>query len=342
MKIGIISFTPNGERLNEKLVASFQSKEVYGYHKSKQSKGNLLRVNSSLTEWTQEAFKSYEAIVFIGATGIAVRAIAPFIKSKEIDPAVIVLDEKGDYVISLLSGHIGGANKLTQEIAQLVNGIPIISTATDKNNLFAVDEWAHSEGLCIKEIHRIKEISSALLRGEQVGLITKIPLAGKWPEGIKADEGMQVGIVIDSDSTYEPFNETLHLIPSVMTLGIGCRRGISLEAIERLVIPKLEALKIDIEAIEKITSIDLKQDEPGLLAFCEKYNKPFLTYSSEALQKARGEFTPSAFVKQVTQVDNVCERAAILGSNHGELILRKTAKEGVTMAIARAEKQYSF
>lgn len=133
----------------------------------------------SLKEWTAEHFPNADALIFVGACGIAVRAIAPYIKKKTSDPAVVVVDEGGNFAISLLSGHIGGANELTAQVAGLIDAIPVITTATDVNGLFAVDAWAVKMGCAIKNPGRIKDVSAALLRGETVSLYTRFPIEGE-------------------------------------------------------------------------------------------------------------------------------------------------------------------
>lgn len=383
MRIAVISFTPNGAKLNKQIIkglgcsnrdsvknemCSLGSKGVEeykiqnrleepvveGYHLSRYTDAHLMQVNTSLKEWTRKAFETSEAIIYIGATGIAVRAIAPFICSKDVDPAIIVLDERGENIISLLSGHIGGANELAREIAKLVEGRPIISTATDLNKVFAVDEWAKRNDLFIKEVSQIKFVSSAFLNEEKVGLVTTFPIEGNIPKDIsikdmdskdinkEKKEDIETGIVVDLSGKKNSFRHTLHLIPCIVTLGIGCKRGTSLEAIEKIVMKYLEEMAIDMEAISCIASIDLKKDEEGLLAFGEKCNKPFKFYTSEELAAVPGVFTPSEFVKSITQVDNVCERAAVLGSGNGELLLRKSSQDGVTLAIARENYKINF
>ena len=155
MKIGIISFTSKGACINRKLSSLFQ---VKGVHLSKFKEEGLDNIESSLNEWTKEQFQVCEALVFIGATGIAVRAIAPFIINKAVDPAVLVIDELGKYIIPLLSGHLGGANKLASELSVLIGGTPVVTTATDLEKCFAIDEWAKRNSLVIKNLKVAKHI----------------------------------------------------------------------------------------------------------------------------------------------------------------------------------------
>ena len=332
MKCALISFTINGAKINRKLGAHLE--HATGYHLSKYEELGLEKVESTLKEWTQKAFESYEAIIYIGATGIAVRAIAPFLVSKAQDPAVLCIDELGQNVIPLVSGHIGGANPFARKVAGFIGGRAIISTATDLEERFAVDEWATREGLLIADLKQAKRIATEVLRGHEIGLVSDFPIEGSLPKQVECVASGEIGIYIGYDLAKKPFKETLWLIPRGVTLGIGCRKGTSSDKIEVLIATQLEHLHMPLEAIECIASIDLKQEEQGLLEWASHSNKPLCFYSAEELREVEGDFTPSSFVKHITGVENVCERAAVRASSGGKLILKKVALEGVTMALA--------
>lgn len=343
MKIAVLSFTSKGCILNSRLLGFFRKEgiEAKGFTLSKfSSEHNLNSFKHSLKEWTLENFSRYDALCFIGAAGIAVRTIAPFIKSKDVDPAVLVIDEKGEFIIPLLSGHIGGANKLSIKIADYLKGKPVITTATDINKEFAVDNFAVDNNLIIDNIKDIKVISGRILEGKNVGLYSDLEVKGSLPEKIVRNIE-EVGICI-SYKDIKPFKFTMNLIPKNLTLGIGCRKNKPLEDIENLVLSVLKENNINIKAIKGIYSIDLKKDEQGILDFSKKYNIPFKVFSAEELKKVKGDFSKSAFVSSVTGVDNVCERAAVLGSNQGEVYIKKTSNNGVTASIAKEEWSVLF
>lgn len=285
----------------------------------------------------EEAFGASEALVFVSSCGIAVRCVAPFVKSKTTDPAVIAVDETGRFAVSLLSGHLGGANALTERIAEAIGAVPVVTTATDRNGRFSVDSWAKTQGFAISDMGAAKAVSVAVLEGE-VPLKSDLPITGELPAGLKIGEGV-TGIFI-TYRTEEPFNRTLRLIPKCVTLGIGCRRGATKEAIENAVNTVLVEKGIDPRAVKSAASIDLKKDEAGLLGFCRERGLPISFYSAEELAAVKGDFTPSDFVKSVTGVDNVCERAALMGAD--ELIIRKTAQGGVTVAAALEKTEVRF
>ena len=320
MNIQLISFTDRGELLARRLADLLP--------------GQAARCNAQepLAHWTARCFPRADGLVFVGATGIAVRAIAPHLRSKVEDPAVVVVDEQGRFAVPVLSGHLGGANDLARRIAALLGATPVITTATDVNGVFAVDEWARRQHCSILNPERIKLISSRLLAGRAVLLQSHWPIAGDPPEGISvAREG-------DCDAVLTPIRpdrEALILVPHIAVLGVGCRRGTPQATLEAAFQALLDRSRLLPQAFCRVCSIDLKSEEPGLLAFCRSHGLPLETFSAPQLSRVAGDFTSSPFVQKVTGVDNVCERAAVLGSG-GSLYWKKTAGNGVTMAVALA------
>lgn len=280
-----------------------------------------------------EYFNKADALIFIGASGIAVRAIAPHVKSKTTDPAVLVIDECANFVISLLSGHIGGANSLARQIAAAIKALPVVTTATDVNSLFAVDEWAARRGMVIESMQAAKDFAAALVAGKTAGLCSDYAIKGALPSGVELAGSGETGMAVTTCKNKKPFGTTVVLMPKILHLGIGCRRNTPLEKIENFVLAEMEKHGFDMRCVKSIASVDLKKDEAGLLAFAAKYNVPVKFYTAAELQQAKGDFTPSAFVKSIAGVDNVCERSAVLASG-GCLKLRKTAHDGVTLAVA--------
>ena len=276
-----------------------------------------------------EYFNKADALIFIGASGIAVRAIAPHVKSKTTDPAVLVIDECANFVISLLSGHIGGA----RQIAAAIKAVPVVTTATDVNNLFAVDEWATRRGMVIESMQAAKDFAAALVAGKTAGLCSDYAIKGALPSGVELAGSGETGMAVTTCKNNKPFGTTVVLMPKILHLGIGCRRNTPLEKIENFVLAEMEKHGFDMRCVKSIASVDLKKDEAGMLAFAAKHNVPVKFYTAAELQQAKGDFTPSAFVKSIAGVDNVCERSAVLASG-GCLKLRKTAHDGVTLAVA--------
>ena len=318
IQLRLIAFTDKGFSLAGKLAEAFH--------------GDAVRCakENSLSDWTKAAFQAADAMIYVGAAGIAVRAIAPHLKSKATDPAVIVVDECGQFVIPILSGHLGGANDLARSIAVFLGAHAVITTATDVNGLFAVDAWARSQGCCVAEVSRIKRISARLLAGETISIASDWPISGKPPKQIECSGMENCDVAL---SLYKTPSTCLHLIPKIAVVGIGCKKGTSAAAISRAYDALLSDNGLFPQAVCAVCSIDLKQNEAGLVQFCQEHSLPFQTYSAAQLETVRCEVSSSDFVKTITGTDNVCERSALLGSG-GALLIRKTILNGITFAIA--------
>lgn len=325
MNVALTAFTGRGAALARR-IAEGLSREGFACFPAFGKKLAGAAGYENLRAWAGEQFARADALVFVGACGIAVRTIAPFVKDKFTDPAVVCVDEAGRFAVSLLSGHVGGANRLARLIADVTGGEAVVSTATDVNGLFAVDEWAAARGFAMDDRALAKEVSAALLRGETPGFASDFPM--ECPPGLRAGAA-SLGVRVTARTDAGPFSRTLRLIPRCLTLGVGCRRGTEETAIRAAVERALSGW--DLRAVRAVCSIDLKKDEPGLLAFCRSLGLPLSVYSAERLRAVPGEFAFSEFVYQTTGVGNVCERAAALG---GRLVVRRYAGEGVTVAAA--------
>lgn len=285
-----------------------------------------------------------EAIIFVGATGIAVRAIAPFITGKAVDPAVLVIDEAGRYVISLLSGHLGGANALARTAASLIEAEPIITTATDAESAFAVDTFAKENGFLLTDLRKAKEVSAKVLRGEKLRIYSDIPMerlvqrpARHEAELVPAQDIDRADIVISYRTKLLNQATGLRLIAKRVHVGLGARKGVTQAEVAAAVATCLEDAGIDPRAVVDLVSIDLKKQEAGILAYSYESDVPFVTYTAEELRTVEGAFAGSSFVQSVTGVANVCERAAAFAagrSGHAEVLVHKTIHGNVTTAVA--------
>ena len=324
MTVAVIVFTRRGAELGRKLAAALGG-ALYAPARFAADAG--AEPVSALDAWTAARWEDSDALVFVGAAGIAVRAVAPHVRDKFTDPAVVSVDEEGRFAVPLLSGHVGGANELALRVAELTGGQAAVSTATDVNGLFAVDVWAKGNGLVITDRALAKEVSAALLEGKAVGF------ASDWghpcPAGLTQGPA-EIGVWVTARTGAGPFSRTLRLAPKGLILGVGCRRGTERAAIEEAAAEALAGYEP--LAVAAVATIDLKKDEPGLLAFCAARGLPLLTFSAGELSAAAGDFTPSDFVKGVTGVDNVCERAAAAAG--GRIVVPKLAKNGVTASVA--------
>ncbi|MBQ3392513.1 MAG: cobalamin biosynthesis protein [Lachnospiraceae bacterium] len=294
--------------------------------------------------WTKAHFRTGDVLLFIGAAGIAVRAVAPHLQGKDTDPAVLVCDERGRYVVPLLSGHLGGANLWAARIAKITGGQAVLTTATDVNGVFAVDVFAKRNSLIIDDLKRAAGFTAALLREKTGRLVIPaafagdLVFAGTMPAELRAVQAPGGGNeILLSPAVYtgeEP--APLQLIPSCIVLGMGCRKGKEPAALLDLADRTLSQLGIRREAVCALASIDVKKDEPGLCALARELGVPFETFSAETLQVTPAPeghvYAASERVQNAVGVDNVCERAAAAAGAH-RFLLGKTACDGMTICV---------
>ena len=366
MKVSCISFTANGSRLNRKLCEwmNMQGMEAQGCAFPRYAAdAGLTPLQGSLRDWCQARFNSSDVLIFFGAAGIAVRGIAPFVKDKKTDPAVLVVDEQGNFVISLLSGHMGGANEMTQQVADFLGATAVITTGTDVNHTLAVDVFSTANQLQLQDMQLAKQIAAALIDKEPVGFFSELPVEGSipgvltvYPPKEPVESPVSLGIAVTVHTGPFPFCEkALRMVPRNVHLGVGCRKNTLAEVIEEKVAQFMAQNGLDWQAIAGVASIDLKKEEAGLVRFCENHNLPFTVYSAGELEQVEGHFTPSSFVGKVTGVENVCERSAALDcirnrffakkqnlSGGYRMVQRKTAGGGVTVAAAMEDWSVRF
>ncbi len=327
MKIAIISVTYNGQEVARRILENNRNDKLQFTHYA------LKTIDVKVL------FENYEGIVFVCACGIAVRKIAPYVKSKVTDPAVIVIDEQGKFVISLLSGHLGGANILAKRIAESIGAIPVITTATDIGGKFSPDSFAKANNLHIAEMDIAKEIASRIVNNGRIALYSDYPYIHR-PEQFFADTVTDIGICISADSRKMPFTKTLHLIPKNLVLGVGCKKDTVFSVFEEFILQKFSEYNLPLFRVNEIVSIDLKQNEKALQKFSEKYRIPLKFYNAKALQTVKGNFQHSEFVLKTTGVDNVCERSALYYG--GKLLISKQCGNGITLAVGEKEITIDF
>ena len=262
--------------------------------------------------------------------------VAPHVVSKLSDPAVVVIDESGKFAISLLSGHIGKANALTEKIAEIIGAEPVITTATDVGGKFSPDSFAAANDLYICEYDIAKEIAAETANGGNVGFYSDTGCLNTPP----FCDNKRLGICISSDAAKMPFEHTLHLIPKDIIIGAGCKKGTPAEKFEFFLLSQLAENRLDIRRVKALCTIDIKREENAILTFCRRHNIPLHFYSAAELMAVDGQFTSSEFVLKTTGADNICERSAmVMGKS---LLVKKQAMNGMTFAAAEAPVKIDF
>ena len=343
MKLSVISFTENGKQLSESIVKLLEKElEIKLYTKCEAGikddiYSDILFLKKSVGDWAKERMQEQNALLFIGACGIAVRAVAPFLTDKLHDVPVLVMDEKGKYVIPILSGHMGGANDLANHIAEKTGAEAVITTATDLNKKFAVDLFAKRNRLYIANKDGIVKVSSKVLAGKEITICIEtgheITCEETGVRIVPYPPDRFVDVVVTSKD--DVFDTSLLLKPREYVIGIGCKKGKKANEIDKFISKTINEMGISIMQIFALSSISQKSDEQGIIEWCRTEGIPFFTYTAEELQEVNGTFTKSVFVKNQVGVDNVCERAAVKACGEGgKLICPKVAENGMTIAIA--------
>ena len=369
--IAIAGFTANGCILAQKIANELEGARAWAPHRIADEVG--LPGFDSVGAWAGEAFaQGCDGIVFVGACGTAVRAVAPYVASKMHDPAVVCVDEAGRWAISLLSGHVGGANDLARRIARIVGATPVVTTATDVRGAFAIDEWATRRGFVIANPQLIKRVSGALLEGGHVGVRVgrQVSVAGELPAGFVREEcagdtnnagdirkprpagaapahdsadatcTLHAHVHIGPEQPCESDPDTLHLITRNAVVGVGCRRDCEPTTLQDSVEAALAGLGLAPKAVSALATIDLKAAEPAVVELAAKHGWRLRTFSAQALAAQGGDFASSEFVRTHVGVDNVCERA--LACCGAARVLNKQAHQGTTVAVGLVPEVLSF
>ncbi len=353
-------------------------------------------VADSLQSWCEGIFLKSAAVIFVGAAGIAVRTIAPFLRSKTEDPAVLAADECGRHIISLLSGHLGGGNALTAYLAEKLGADPVITTASDVGGKIAIDVWARKNDLFITDPEAAKGIAARIVNGETVPFYCEGRIRGEIPpelmltepvgrceksedrdivpQNVRREEnenpadqmialpdsqnsghtgcGCEISagsVIVSVRDVFSDCDDrqSLHLVPQVVVLGMGCKRGKSFSEIQDFVYRLLKRCRISPGSICGLASIDLKAEEAGLKRLAAELGVPFKTFSAATLREVSVTLSSSSFVYETTGTDNVCERAAMAFLTEAErknarFFCGKTAEDGMTAALLEKDWEVFF
>ncbi|MCK4258128.1 MAG: cobalt-precorrin 5A hydrolase [Halanaerobiales bacterium] len=356
-RLAAIVFSKSGVLVCRKLQNAIEDLDLYLKAEMCTLERDLV-IGKPFKSFVGEIFNKYDGLIFVMSTGIVVREIAPFLKSKKTDPAVVVIDDHGQYVISLLSGHLGGANELARTLSEILEAKPVITTSTDLHQVPAFDLIAKEYNMKIERLHDLKFISGALIDGEKVGLYTDLsyPLNVSIlvEERNNLDEFLNLEIseikklfsswkgvvlithrLISKEVLEKWALPTLILRPKNLVVGMGLKRGKTKAELEEALLKACKTADVSPDSISKITTIDIKQDEVGLHKLCDAYNLSLQIFSTEEVKAVEDKFSISEFVKKTIGVGGVAEPTVFLGTEKGEWVLRRQKLDGVTVAIMR-------
>lgn len=369
-KIAIVCITENGKNLAFKIQSKIHHADIYLVKNKKnnfkidEEKNNVFLVEDKLSNLVPSLFEEYQYIVFIMATGIVVRVIAPYINSKFSDPAILVSDEKGRNIISLLSGHMGGANEMTRYISGLIGANPVITTATDVNKKSSLDMIAKKLDAHIDDFREnVKDVNAMLVNNQQVGLYIdgnyEIDTRGfNVLTSLGNIDNLEKVVIVSSKNNFMDYylekkkhsnldekmlrkkyreGNIIKVVPKEIVIGIGCRRNTESSLLQESLNDLLHKYNIDINSIKEIGSIDVKNDEKAIIDLASSLSVPFKTFSANEISKVDHLFEKSEFVKKNVGVYCVSEPVAYLLSE-GNLIIEKHKYKGITISVGRVSK----
>lgn len=354
MRVAIIAITGNGASLGRILRERITGSELHVSRRyaGQAGTGCCCFEPSGIKNLISSVWKEYDGFVFIMATGIVVRMIAPLLESKEIDPAVVVIDDAGTFAISLLSGHLGGANELAGRCAVAVGARAVITTATDANGLPSFDMLARENGWIIDDIRQVKHLNTLLLDDEEIAVVDQTGKTRTWLHGrgrvtyyetfIEAAGSTARGFLFVTNRhlprQIHP-ERLLILRPRNLVLGIGCNRGTAAEEIAAFVTSHLKRIFLSRKSVCCVASVSAKRYETGLVEYAARLGVPLHCFESDELNRTDFPSPPSFHALAAVGASGVAEPAAILASHGGKLLLQKVKSENVTLAVAELSPQ---
>jgi cobalt-precorrin 5A hydrolase len=356
--IAVVAITRIGAETALKIKASLENAGLTCkvYVPKKYSQNGVVPLKLKFNDFIKQNYSSVDALVGVMATGIIIRAVAPFLESKLTDPAVIGVDSTGKFVISLLSGHYGGANELTRIIADGIGGTAVITTASDAMGKQSVDELARILHLSIQNPESLVGVNSAIVNGDRLVVVLvgniDIPLekvscydVKKVKDGVEALETINnydAGIIVISEPvSIHKFNKPFTILKAKrLVVGLGARKHASIDSILQAVYTGIKLANVSISNVTSFSTVDIKRDSLEMVAAVKQLGKPLEFLSVDALGSLNHQdlSADSKLVKEKIGVGGVCERAALItAGKNSRLILKKTKLNGVTVAIAEGE-----
>ena len=331
MKLACLSFTNRGRLLGERILALDSDNYEMEHFPNSETPGGI-------KEFLESSWSKYDGFIFISATGIAVRMCQPYIESKAKDPAIVVIDDEGKFSISLLSGHLGGANEIAKSIGDFIGATPVITTASDNRGIDSIDMFAKGNGYYIEDLSSVTKITSMMVNSKTVGIYTEDGNLINYPNLIKLDDLNNIDpsvegiIIVTSREDIGPIDIPHTILrPKNINIGIGCRKGKEVEIVIGAIELALNNSNLSNKGIRAMGTVEIKKDEAGIIKAAEHYNCPLEIFTIEDILPLEDMFQKSQFVKDTIGVYSVSEPCAYLLG--GKPILGKFIHEGVTISI---------
>ena len=333
MRLACFSFTDKGFELGERISKTDNNKyEIEHYDNSS--------LDNGVKGFLKSQWRNFDGFIFISATGIAIRMINPYIKSKTIDPAVVVVDDMGRFSISLLSGHIGGANKIAEWIGKSIDAIPVVTTASDNRGIDSVDVFAQRNNYYIEDMASAKEITSLMVNGKRIGIYTEDEKIINYDNIEIISELSNIDLTLDGaiivTSMYDIGDIKIPytiLRPKNINIGIGCRKGIESDYIIEAIKAALMNKNLSFNSIDSMGTVEVKKFELGIIKAAEYFKCPLKIFTIDEIKQIEDMFQKSQFVKDTIGVYSVSEPCAYLLG--GKMITRKSRFDGVTISISK-------
>lgn len=356
MRVAVIAITDGGLKTGLRIGASLaelgHQVDYYANHRGQNYSAYQVR-SESLGELLGILFSEYDALCCVMALGIVIRLLGPLCHHKSQDPAVLVVDESGQFVISALSGHLGGANALARELARAIEATPVITTASDVQGKLAVDELSRQLGWRLEPLENLVAVNSALVNGIHLPVVIPEPIGCQLNMGTdynlvtntpwEAARFPQGAVVVSNRLVDMPKGPYILLRPKNICVGIGCRRGTASAQILEVLQEALAAQQLSIDSLKCVGTISAKADEEGLLAVAKGLGLPLHIYGAQEIDSYTQEYNLrnpakplswSEFVYQKMGVGGVCEPVALMSGKNTKLIQGKVSNQGVTVALA--------
>lgn len=350
----VVAITKHGTAIARKLQEQLPDVDVYYPQKFAQGdevSREITAFSGSVVDYVPTLFSAYSGLVGIFSLGAMVRLVAPLLRDKKTDPAIVVVDDRAEHAISVLSGHLGGANLLTQQVAKALGARPVITTASDVAQTVAVDLLGREYGFEIDNFEMVTEVSAAVVNEERVHIIQEAGELGWWPYAKPLPVYLKVFNSLEA-ARQQPFDAALVITPRLLTkdetkqfltrgvlyrpkvivVGVGCNRGTSAKEIEHVIMHTLNTVQLSMKSVRNVATIDLKADEPGLLELCARHKWPLVTYTAEQLNQVSIP-NPSDTVFKHVGAYGVSEPAALLSSDAKDFVVEKVRSGNVTVSI---------